>query len=533
MKKTFLFTTLMTVLLLPAAGIAVQHPLQQGAIPPQQVKIPIPQLPAQQQSCKNPIEIIPTAVNKPTIIGDIQSKLDDYQSYAANGYYEICFKMTDPLVINDLFNFTKPLTITVKAGETKDIHIIGLKIKRDDNLSYSGELLHVTNDIPAVTVHLYGLQLSNVIDGISLDGTGKIVVGTYAGSQAIPKTQTIITGDANKSGACLHVKSTGAVIQGADISSCGEGVLIEADDALIGAADKDHVVADMNDIHDNAIGIHDISGKRNKFAYNLVHDNKQQQAARGEAKDAILIEQGANEDLAALVLELFDNGDGTKYALQCTKDKDGNVIQRQIQFQAPQQSGVVSLYSTDENYHQANKYLTACDLDAQGLCILKDLPPDVMSLIQPGDCGIKNYYMTALFTGTSSTEFLASSFEFNTHISSVVANPVEVPGSVAGAVPPSSASDIVDEADDSGSSSSTVVANMGDSGGGMNAAASGISKCSLIEGAGYRPAATSDVICIVAGLAGLLLLKRKRLRKALIPIRRTPRSSSNRSQPRA
>ncbi len=497
--KLSLLLTIM-VLMMPALGSAKQFvPIPQKIKPPQQQS-------TQTQSCANTVDVTKLSGNDSQRINKIKANLAQYQSTIVDGHYEVCFQM-DELIITDALqpDFTEPFTINIAASETRDVHIIGLNIKRDGTWQDPINLLHVTNASPTATVYLDGIQLSNVIDGISLEGTGEVVIDTYAGSQAVPKTQTKLTGDANKSGTCLHLKSNSAVIKGADISSCAEGVLIEANDALLGAADKDHIATDMNTIHDNVLGIHAGSGDRNKFGYNLVYDNKQQQTLKGTAKDAITIEAGTNENLVPLEVELFDN-QGEKYALKCTRDQANNVIQREIRFNAPQPNGIATLYAADKDVSQPTKYLTTCSLDANGTCIIKDLPPDVMTLIQPGDCGIKNYYVTSLFTGTSSTELLASSFEFK-GIAEIVAVPVEFPAPTTGVTESGVNTGAMSELDDD--DTTTTTAAMTDDGSVPSGAGMGTTamKCSLTQDARCDLNSITSIALALFVITALLLFR--------------------------
>ncbi len=518
MNKLLLVGFLAAMLLVPMSSGAVQfQQYQLQKLPLQQIEPPQQQQPQPQQtqSCANPISL---PMNNIARIQAIQGALNAYNSkgVVVDGHYELCFQMNEFDILGSYVDSIDPsfvFTMSLPNNDpntdpNKDVHIIGLNIKRNASWQSSGPILKIINNSPTAKVYLEGLQLSNVQQGISLEGTGTVVVGNYAGATPL---KTKIIGDANKSGPCIEVKSKGAIIQGADISSCAEAIAIEADDALIGAADKDHVATDMNTIHDNLLGIHVVTGQRNKFGYNLVYDNKPQQSQKGHSQDAILIEQGANEDLVAPILTPFDSGDGNKYALRCAKDQGGNILKYEIQFQTPQQPMLATLFHADKDASQPKKYLGVCAVDGQGLCEIKvaDLPADVLSQIKPTECGIKDYYFTALFTGTSSTELLSNAFELNAHISSIVSAPIEVPGTTAGVTDVGSASAPVE--DDTTASSATVT-NMGESG--MAAATGGMAKCSLVENNGYQRSAMIDVSFCSALLITLMLLRKRPMQQA-------------------
>jgi len=218
----------------------------------------------------------------------------------------------------------------------------------------------------------------------------------------------------------------------------------------------------MNVIHDNVTGIHVLSGAFNKFGFNLNYDNKPLAAPKGVAKDAITLETGANEDLIPLEIVMFEE-EGVEHALVCTRDGDGNVIKRQFTFETPQLDGIISIYQA-ESYNQADRYLTSCELD-DGVCVIENLPADVLDLIPDKECGIEDYFVNALFTGTSSTELMANPAELD-GVVAFVSTPYDIPstGNIEG--------DDGGDQDDTGGNSAggDGVITEGDDGGGVIAA---------------------------------------------------------------
>ena len=278
----------------------------------------------------------------------------------------------------------------------------------------------VTNNQGSGKIILKDISLKDVRNGIQI-----------AGNPSTKVVSSVVQGDASKSGTCVEIKADGATVQGSEISGCGEGIVIEADGALIGAADHEHVSTDKNSIHDNVIGLHVVSGKRNKFGYNVIYENKPSMAPEGLSTDAILIEPDANEGLLPLEIELFEADDGIEYALKCTKDEAGIIVKREMLFKLPQGEGMVALYKSDVVNDQMLRYLTNCDVNSDGVCVIGNLPEDVMELIPEGECGIEYYMVTALFTGTSSSALLVNSHEFDS-IAVIMApletGPVDMPG---------------------------------------------------------------------------------------------------------
>ncbi|MFA4973429.1 MAG: hypothetical protein WC683_12495 [bacterium] len=366
------------------------------------------------QTCSSTISL---GGSIPIKISTIRTALSNYSSYAVGDHYELCFENNE-VVVNTTF-FTSEFLIVTNAGESKDVYIVGLNIRNDSDNPVNIPIL-VTDNKGTGKIILKDIALKDVKNGVVLGGAGKTEIKSSK-----------IAGDASKSGVCVEVKSNGAMVQSSEISGCGEGVSIAANDVLVGATSHEQVSTDKNSIHDNVLGLHVVSGKGNKFGYNLIYDNKPPLASEGAANDAILIEPGANEDLIPLETVLYEE-EGKEYALRCERDASGNVIKREIYFNAPQTDGIATIYESDLN-KQIKKYLTKCVIGADGICIIDSLPSEVMALIPASDCGIQEYHISAIFTGTGSTELPSDYMEMDgiaVIMAPVETGPVDMPTGV-------------------------------------------------------------------------------------------------------
>lgn len=368
-------------------------------------------------------------------LNEIQEALTNYASYPGSGRHELCFTALAPLVINDVSTI-KAFVFELKG--TEDVYISGLNLVRDDGLSTGLPLLTIKKAGTGKLV-LENITLKNVRDGILVEGGktfSKIIPHSsttkVSGKMGAPVTiaQSGIEGDATKNGACVEIKLSGTVVKSSDISGCGDGVLIEANNVLIGAADAAHAEKDMNTIHDNVIGLHVASGSKNKFPYNLIHDNKQP-GQDGTASDAILIESGANEDLPPLEAVLYEDN-GEEYALYCTRNKAGVVLKRELHFVPPAQDGFATIYKVFKGNEQPTEYLTTCQIDHEGKCEIVSLPQDVQDMLADDQCGIAGLFVSALFTTTCSSGLMQVSAPLD-GIASVVAVGEELPVTMPGA----------------------------------------------------------------------------------------------------
>ncbi len=244
MRRILAITALAILLLLPASGLCVS--LQQ--LPPKQSAVIIPgqqQPPPALQSCDKAI-LLNEMGNKFTQVVDIQNALTNYKTNSVSGHYEVCFK--GALSLKDVQlgpNFNGTFSVNIASTESKDIHVVGLNLARDNSLNdkAKGEFIKIVHNGTG-TLYLEGIQLSNVLDGIVIDGTGKVVIGTYSGT---PPIKTVITGDAQKSGSCITVKSPSATLDGVTAKNCAEGVNIQADKVSI---------INESEISNNKIGVH-------------------------------------------------------------------------------------------------------------------------------------------------------------------------------------------------------------------------------------------------------------------------------------
>ena len=375
------------------------------------------------QTCGSTISF-PVFFSDAQKISAIRNALADYTSYAAGENYELCFSMNELEIrqtdLGDVLNPNTPFTINTNSGEPKGVYIVGLKLKSD--LSSGDPVTSnfiVANNNGTGNLILKDINLKDVKNGIKLTGN--------AGNQIV---DSLIEGDSTKSGAGVDIESNGAVVKSSEISSCGEGIavgeasILPANDVLIGAENHATMSANKNNIYNNVIGIHVVNGSRNLFGYNLIYDNKPLMASEGAAKDAITVESGANEDLIPLAVEMDE---GEEHALRCDRNEAGDIVKRWLKFEAPQTDGIVTLYRAGMD-RQPDMYLTSCILGDGGECVIEELPPAVLSLIPEGECGIDDYYVNAIFNGTSSTELMSQSIIFD-GVVAFVSTPYDIPAS--------------------------------------------------------------------------------------------------------
>lgn len=439
------------------------------------ITIPLPLLAA---PCSNTISV--TNFSEEAAIAQIRNVLKDYDSYPSSdgARYELCFDGMQQKEVSNSF-FSESLSLTVGSTEDKDIYISGLNIQNSTVETVDIPILVIRNAGRGQVI-LKNITLKKVHNGISIEKPKKFIKFT---SQISSKTlreepsvlieKAIVQGDDSRVGKCIDIKAPrvtiesseisscdegiriagidalveeGAVrdsnfcidiladnakVRGVDISGCGEAIGIEANKALIGAADHDHAMkkpSDMNTIHENVMGLHVVSGDYNKFGFNLIYENKVQTASEGVAQDAILLEANTNEGLVPLELIPYEV-EGEEYTFRCIRNKSGQIIGREMNFSIPQQDGLVTLYKSDFN-SQMNSYLTNCVVTDEGngssKCDIGDLPQDFLEQIPEGECGIEKTKVSALFTGTSSTELLSQSLPFK-GIVAFVSNPYDIP----------------------------------------------------------------------------------------------------------
>jgi hypothetical protein len=351
-----------------------------------------------------PIQIVTSNSTPQAQYVAIAQALNGYSSHYSEtrDTYELCFVM----VGNEYADIKNNITLTVPEQNNKDIFIKGLKISRNADSVFSSPLLTITNNGTGKVI-LDGVELTNVGNGLALAGSGKIEV---QGGKVI--------GDTTKTGICVDISADGTVVSGAEIAFCGEGVTVIASNTLLGAVDAAAYSADKNTIHDNEIGIHVISGNGNKFGYNSIFGNG---IVENELTFdyGILIEDGANDGLARPEVVLDEEG----MALKCTKNSAGEITDREIQFKVPS-SGEIEIYKADKaDPNQGESLFASCAVDNKGICKFKDIY--LSEFVSNENCGFQNIYLTALFTGVSSTMY--KSFIPNGRFSVPSPAPLDIP----------------------------------------------------------------------------------------------------------
>ncbi|MFA5186484.1 MAG: hypothetical protein WC551_08415 [Patescibacteria group bacterium] len=194
------------------------------------------------QTCSSPINI--NALLPSMRLNAVKNALLNYASHPEGDHYELCFIMDEMELTSTQLGTSFKLE-TVPA-ETKDVYVTGFKIKSNSSDPINVPIF-VADNQGTGTVYLKNIAFSNVKNGLKLEGTGKVEVGSYNDNK------TVITGDSAKSGACIDVKSPGAVLSGVQASSCHEGVKVDADNVMV----KDESV-----VMGNHIGIHVLSGRK-------------------------------------------------------------------------------------------------------------------------------------------------------------------------------------------------------------------------------------------------------------------------------
>ncbi len=209
----------------------------------------------------------------------LQLALTNYSSYPEGDNYALCFIM--PQLEISAADDVKSFTLTVGAGETKNIYIVGVNLIKHDDLVSDTPLLTI-NHSGTGTVYLKNITLSNVKNGLKLEGTGKIEVGSYGDNK------TVITGDTTKSGACIDVKSPGAVLSGVQASSCHEGVKVDANNVQI---------KDGSLIKGNIFGVNILSARiGSKISGSKIYNNEGDDD-NDRRLDGIKIDDGAMHEL--------------------------------------------------------------------------------------------------------------------------------------------------------------------------------------------------------------------------------------------
>ncbi|MBI4211876.1 MAG: right-handed parallel beta-helix repeat-containing protein [Deltaproteobacteria bacterium] len=327
--------------------------------------------------------------------------------FDSNGVAKICFT-----IVNGPAPINAPLRLALPSGTLGlEIFVSGLYLS-DTRTSTSTPLL--TIDSP-IKVTLLNPKITGATHGIVLRGTGQHeVIGTNNVGD--------IACAANSAGNGMLIQSPGAKIKGMNVHGCGEGIRITANDALIGAAFADSYDVEKNTIHGNGVGIHVVSGERNKFAWNSIYKNPGG-SVDGRSDDGILMDEPLLSSLGRPEI-LFVNQQ-TEEALRCQKDQAGQIISRTLQFQVPAVGEIIILQAEDRD-RQGKTYLTKCTVDQSGVCQFQ-WPATVQ--VDPTVCGINIFAVALLQTADHSTVYTSSRFLLDGRRATVqtVALPTPVP----------------------------------------------------------------------------------------------------------
>jgi len=169
------------------------------------------------QTCSSPINI--DILAPAAKFNAIRNALINYTSYPEGDNYEICFTMSELVVSSSTFT---DLTLLTNIGETKDVYVVGLKLRNDAALPVTAPLLVVENrgaEASKPSIILKDISLVDVKNGIGLIGRDNIKL-----------MDSVIAGDDSKSGVCVDIEASNALVEGAgddiEITSCGKGINI-------------------------------------------------------------------------------------------------------------------------------------------------------------------------------------------------------------------------------------------------------------------------------------------------------------------
>ena len=187
---------------------------------------------------------LPPSVNS-SIIANSLSNFANYYDESV-GVYALCFE----IVAGNSVMVDSALQLTVPDSVEGNISIENLNISA---ANIQQPILTILNNSTS-KVLVNDFKLSNVKNGLLLTGTGPIEV-----------SNAVITGDANKSGTCVDIRSPNALVTSSDISSCNEGIRIASNGNMIGADVAENYASQKNLIHNNITGIHVVSGTGSRF----------------------------------------------------------------------------------------------------------------------------------------------------------------------------------------------------------------------------------------------------------------------------
>jgi hypothetical protein len=461
-------------------------------------------------------------------LGKYTERSDLYFSEERNRF-ELCFEVGEFSLenawVSTMPNFTGSFLLPIAADNEHDVYIKGLNITREDALVFDDAFLRIEHNGQGKVI-LDDVRLNNVKHGLSVSGSGLVEVNNSVITGDAAKIGTCVSAASNNtifkgltvsgcnegikllgmdaaieestitnSNTCLFIDGDGALVKNSEIHTCvGDGIRIEADDVLIGAASREGYDANKNLIHGNGIGIHVVTGSRNRFGYNNVYENMLQGRDDASADNGITIEAGANENLARPVIVVEEE---SGLPLRCTADEKGIITKRELWFEVPG-AGEIGIYNSDDGvFSQGSSLVASCSVLADGKCVIEN--PILLEALPNTQCGISNYFVTALFTSSSSTRYLADSIVFNGRIGSIIAVPYDLPMPVSGVVDQGGNDGGVFDDDFEGGEDALYISGGGSEMGGGNAiaaggASAGLMKCSLSPDA----KATTETLVLTA-----------------------------------
>jgi len=386
-----------------------------------------PSLYADDGECTNVISFGPVETDN---VNNTIHSFDIHDTVCELDFPQTVIKISDDNVVS-LDNFDGTFTFTMSANETDDITIKGLNLEVTDANLNGQPLLTIVNKSPTARVILDGVNLSGAPNLLKMDGDGQIEV-----------INSKFEGDSSLEGACVDVASNNAIVKSSEISSCKEGIRISADEALIGAENAFGYDEEKNLIHDNEIGIHVVSGKKNHMAFNAIYD------------DNSMCEASANSGNPLSIVSEKDSDDGKPpIVLKCLQDESGKIVTWQLRFNVPAE-GDIMLYATKNTNTKSLRTdipLATCHVLTTGVCDipLADLKKKAIKLggeslqFSDDECGVdKLHGVVAFDDGINATEFLLDTIRLDAGIKgSITATPFEPPiaingiGSDTGTVP--------------------------------------------------------------------------------------------------
>lgn len=327
----------------------------------------------------------------------------DKTDYLYNGAYYLCLDLkSDVPMLSSSLIFQKK--------NNSPVYIVGLNIQADSNIATTIPLFSITND-KAGTVYVKNINLSSVKSGLSLTGTGsgKIVI-----------ENSIITGTGSSTGACVDIRSNGAVIKGNILSNCGYGIKLAAEGVKLGALTEDRYLDDQDYFFGGLNATCDRLGeitnriKNNEIILkdsNIIACNGKGIVGTGSGLwwGNSYFKNGNSTDNAIVLNNIkkpaiFPEEDGLS-GLRCLKDNGGKLKQCELHIGNVSGEGIISIHQSDSESGQGINYLTSCRLTTDNLCSLSET--QVAQIPDDNSCATKHCYFTVLFT---SLENMTSKF---------------------------------------------------------------------------------------------------------------------------